>query len=178
MSPYDARLLKLAAEAKVRPPHVFHVEQAIAADPAAFDPEAFAMFAQLEPKHVLAIVAALRAGGLYPERRARRSGPNKERATRLAADFQVPKTWKDWAAVQRGWTPDVVETVAAEFVDYWHSAPNGLKLDWQATWRNSVRGSRRPSGNYVSRSAAELSPEEQRAKLVEQAEFRARVGRA
>jgi hypothetical protein len=169
----DPRLLRVAAEARVRPPHVFHCLAAIAEDPRSFDPASFALFAGLEPKHIHAIVAALDAAGLLPKRKAR----EKAQAGRLPADFAVPSTWKLWAQTERGWTPDVVETVAAEFVDYWHSAPNGTKRDWEATWRNWVRGSKRPNGAYVGREVAPLTDDAKRQRIADNAAFLARIGR-
>lgn len=54
----------------------------------------------------------------------------------------MPAEWKTWAAAQ-GATNAEVEDQAARFADYWRSIPGtkGVKLDWQATWRNWIRSS-------------------------------------
>jgi hypothetical protein len=63
----------------------------------------------------------------------------------LAADFEVPEDWIQWAVSERKWGKADAEDEAANFVDYWHAKPgkDGRKSDWPATWRNWVRNSRR-----------------------------------
>jgi hypothetical protein len=64
------------------------------------------------------------------------------RATRLPPDWQPSEILKTWASKER---PDLdISTTIAKFVDHWQAAPGskGLKLDWDATFRNWVRGER------------------------------------
>jgi uncharacterized protein YdaU (DUF1376 family) len=70
-----------------------------------------------------------------------------KRGTRLPNDWELPKEWSDWAAQQR---PELdIPLSAAKFADYWHAQPGakGLKLDWQATWRNWIRGEKTQTAN-------------------------------
>ena len=61
-------------------------------------------------------------------------------------DFKFPLEWIAWALGERHeWTERDVESVAARFIDHWHSKAgrDGRKADWQACWRNWVRVERR-----------------------------------
>ena len=75
------------------------------------------------------------------------TGAKSVRGTRLPTDFSMPADWLDWAVVDRGWQQLDATEEAAAFVDFWHAkaGANGCKLDWQATWRNWCRNSRRQS---------------------------------
>ena len=67
------------------------------------------------------------------------------KGSRLAKDWELPTEWKDWAQGDRA---DLdCQTTADTFRDYWVSKPgkDGVKLDWQATWRNWVRSQKTPS---------------------------------
>ena len=68
------------------------------------------------------------------------------RGTRLPDDWVLPKTWGEWALIEKpGWTEADVRKTAEAFSDHWHANGNhssARKLDWQATWRNWVRRSR------------------------------------
>lgn len=62
-----------------------------------------------------------------------------QRGSRLPTDWTLPDEWADWAEKER---PDLLIYKTAEsFKDFWISKPGagGVKLDWQATWRNWVR---------------------------------------
>jgi uncharacterized protein YdaU (DUF1376 family) len=62
-----------------------------------------------------------------------------QRGSRLPTDWTLPDEWADWAEKER---PDLLVYKTAEsFKDFWISKPGagGVKLDWQATWRNWVR---------------------------------------
>jgi uncharacterized protein YdaU (DUF1376 family) len=62
-----------------------------------------------------------------------------QRGSRLPTDWTLPDKWADWAEKER---PDLLIYKTAEsFKDFWISKPGagGVKLDWQATWRNWVR---------------------------------------
>jgi uncharacterized protein YdaU (DUF1376 family) len=61
------------------------------------------------------------------------------RGTRLPPDWRPSELLSAWAAKER---PDLdVDAVVAKFRDWWISKPGkgGLKLDWDATFRNWVR---------------------------------------
>lgn len=65
------------------------------------------------------------------------------RGTRLPdrehGGFQVTAAMREWAARE---VPDLdVVEATREFCDYWRAVPGqrGTKLDWVATWRNSLR---------------------------------------
>ena len=70
--------------------------------------------------------------------------PIKEnkRGSRLPSEWFVPKEMAEWATKER---PDIdVYYVAMQFKDYWISQPGqkGVKLDWDATWRNWIRNTK------------------------------------
>ena len=70
--------------------------------------------------------------------------PIKEnkRGSRLAQDWVLNKAMGDWATQER---PDLdVRQVADQFKDYWvaQAGQKGVKLDWDATWRNWVRNTK------------------------------------
>jgi len=67
---------------------------------------------------------------------------NNKRGSRLAQDWFLSKSMGDWATKER---PDLdVRQVAEQFKDYWIAQPGqkGVKLDWDATWRNWVRNTK------------------------------------
>jgi hypothetical protein len=67
--------------------------------------------------------------------------------SRLAQDWILPDDWEYWANKQR---PELnAKLVADQFKDYWIAQPGqkGLKLDWEATWRNWVRNTNAPKLN-------------------------------
>lgn len=74
-----------------------------------------------------------------PQRAA--SAAPTTRGTRLPAGWQLPRDWGQWALEQPGWTEPAVRTEGEKFRDYWAAKPgrDGVKLDWQATWRNWIR---------------------------------------
>jgi hypothetical protein len=62
-----------------------------------------------------------------------------KRGSRIDSRFEITDELRAWA---RSETPLVnVDAALPEFVDYWASVPGdrGVKLDWVATWRNSMR---------------------------------------
>ena len=69
---------------------------------------------------------------------ALRAGATR-RGTRCPDPFLVTGPMREWAAEEAPLV-DVKATTAA-FVDYWRALPGqrGVKLDWQATWRNWLR---------------------------------------
>jgi hypothetical protein len=64
----------------------------------------------------------------------------QKRATRIADDYTPNDDLISFAA-SRGFTPDQLADITAEFIDYWRgvSGAKGTKLDWDGTWRNWVR---------------------------------------
>jgi uncharacterized protein YdaU (DUF1376 family) len=64
---------------------------------------------------------------------------NSKKGSRLSPDWMLPKEWETWAKTER---PDLnIHKTAESFRDFWISkaGAGGVKLDWQATWRNWVR---------------------------------------
>jgi uncharacterized protein YdaU (DUF1376 family) len=61
------------------------------------------------------------------------------RGTRLPTDWKPNADLAEWSKSER---PDLdLRKVFAEFKDYWSSIPSskGVRLDWDATWRNWIR---------------------------------------
>ena len=61
------------------------------------------------------------------------------KGSRLSTDFELPETWTEFCQTER---PDLTpQKVFDSFKDYWvaKAGNQGVKLDWQATWRNWVR---------------------------------------
>jgi uncharacterized protein YdaU (DUF1376 family) len=66
----------------------------------------------------------------------------QQRGSRLAQDWFLSKSMGDWATKER---PDLdVRQVAEQFKDYWvaQAGQKGVKLDWDATWRNWIRNTK------------------------------------
>jgi uncharacterized protein YdaU (DUF1376 family) len=75
--------------------------------------------------------------------------PIKEnkKGSRLSQDWFLTKSMGEWASQER---PDIdVRQVAEQFKDYWIAQPGqkGVKLDWDATWRNWVRNTKAHKAN-------------------------------
>jgi len=67
-----------------------------------------------------------------------------QRGSRLPEDWTLPEDWKAWAEAERS---DLnIKSVADSFRDFWIAKPGtgGVKLDWQATWRNWIRSQSAP----------------------------------
>jgi hypothetical protein len=65
-----------------------------------------------------------------------------KRGSRLTQDWVLTNPMDQWAKQER---PDLdVRQVVEQFKDYWISQPGqkGVKLDWDATWRNWVRNTK------------------------------------
>jgi len=74
-----------------------------------------------------------------------------QRGSRLPTDWSLPDEWKAWAETER---PDLpIKTVADSFRDFWISkaGAGGVKLDWQATWRNWVRSQSAPKQAFANK---------------------------
>ena len=66
----------------------------------------------------------------------------QQRGSRLTQDWVLTNPMDEWAKQER---PDLdVRQVVEQFKDYWISQPGqkGVKLDWDATWRNWVRNTK------------------------------------
>lgn len=82
--------------------------------------------------------------------------PSAMKGSRLAADWQLPKAWGEWALNEvPGWTADHVRKVGEMFGDYWRSkaGKDAAKADWVATWRNWVRREAARNVPTISRGA-------------------------
>lgn len=92
--------------------------------------------------------------------------PTKKKATRLPADWVLPKAWGEWALNEKpDLTTDDVRLMAEMFRDHWianASRPTGKKDDWFATWRNWVRKSHPPNRAGVPRVSSEFKSAAQR----------------
>jgi len=83
--------------------------------------------------------------------------PNQEpkvktqRGSRLPDDFQMPDLWGEWCEKER---PDLIpRKVFDSFKDFWISKPGagGVKLNWEATWRNWVRSQSAPKQAFANK---------------------------
>jgi len=92
-----------------------------------------------------------------------------KKATRLPADWQLPKAWGEWALSEKPvLTVEDVRLMADMFRDHWlanASRATGKKDDWFATWRNWVRRSDAPKGNKQSVASNDQTREAARARL-------------
>ncbi|WP_425412328.1 helix-turn-helix domain-containing protein [Leisingera methylohalidivorans] len=81
----------------------------------------------------------------------KKPGKARSRGTRLPDDWVLPRGWREWA-ISEGWAENTIRLEAEKFQDYWRSAPGqkGVKLDWQATWRNWMRNSKTPKLTPIS----------------------------
>lgn len=154
----DPIWLHLAALAKVRPPHCFHLHAYMKATKGKFSVGGYATFAGLEIHHVERILAVFAEQGIASIDPITSGAPDT-RGTRLPAVFEVPAGWIKWAVDDRNWSEADTQAELAIFTDYWHAQPGqrGVKLDWLATWRNWCRNSRRPVGTPPSTHASPLS---------------------
>lgn len=83
----------------------------------------------------------------------------QKRATRLPDDWVLPKAWGDWALQHFVITVNEVKAEAASFRDYWtgKSGRGATKSDWQATWRNWIRSSKR--GYRIRQAETAIAPD-------------------
>jgi len=68
------------------------------------------------------------------------SEDSTKKGTRLLENWTLPKHWGTWA-MEQGQSMDQVRCQADKFLDYWIAIPGqrGVKINWQATWRNWIR---------------------------------------
>ena len=75
------------------------------------------------------------------------------RGSRLPANWVPNKELAEWSKAER---PDLdLRKVLEEFRDYWTSVAGskGVKLDWDATWRNWVRKQTAPKQSFAQQAA-------------------------
>ena len=75
------------------------------------------------------------------------------RGSRLPANWVPDKELAEWSKAER---PDLdLRKVLEEFRDYWTSVAGskGVKLDWDATWRNWVRKQTAPKQSFAQQAA-------------------------
>ena len=75
------------------------------------------------------------------------------RGSRLPADWKPNAELAEWSKAER---PDLdLRKVFAEFKDYWSSIPGtkGVRLDWDATWRNWARKQTAPKQSFAQQAA-------------------------
>ena len=102
------------------------------------------------------------------------------RGTRLAADFAMPADWLAWAVADRGWQQFDATEEAAAFTDFWHAkaGANGCKLDWQATWRNWCRNSRRQTNDQRNNTVGRNNGQASRGSIIRDLVAQARADEA
>jgi len=85
------------------------------------------------------VVPSSRAHAPAPAREADQAEPKPKRGTRLPADF-IPSEKSRRTILDESPALDL-RREHSRFVDYWTAAPGqrGVKLDWNATWRNWMR---------------------------------------
>lgn len=92
-----------------------------------------------EPLSTSAVPAQYRIDANQNQNQNQKKERAGTRGTRLSLT-DIPDSWSAFCRQER---PDLSpETVFAKFRDHWIAAPRGTKLDWEATWRNWVRGER------------------------------------
>lgn len=81
----------------------------------------------------------------------KKSAPIKKGKT-LDINWQLPKTWGDWAISEKPQiTPDEIRIIAEDFKDYWLANANhskSKKLDWEAAWRGWIRRQNIPTKQF------------------------------
>jgi hypothetical protein len=90
----------------------------------------------------------------YIRKREAKASPKTARGSRLSPEWFLPVEWGEWA-LSEGLAHDTIRSEAEKFKDYWtaRAGPNGVKLDWQATWRNWIRNTKdKHHGNGTSKA--------------------------
>ena len=75
-----------------------------------------------------------------------------KKGSRIGKDWTLSKPLGEWA-MEQGLTESQVRQEAEKFHDYWRGKAGaaGVKLDWQATWRNWVRKAAADRAGNVAR---------------------------
>lgn len=81
-----------------------------------------------------------------------------KKGKRLPPDWRLPADDLQWAIDNTAMTTQQIGVEAEKFRDYWHAqaGTKGVKLDWAATWRNWIRGSKAYTPRITTESAAVL----------------------
>lgn len=86
-----------------------------------------------------------------------KASSTRKRATRIAEDFEITDTMRQWAAQK---TPGIDLGLETEkFINYWvaKSGKDATKVDWAATWRNWILNAKPPQGQRMDHSARGLA---------------------
>lgn len=72
----------------------------------------------------------------------RESDDSSKKGSRLSENWTLPEPWGTWA-LKQNLLDKTIRSQADCFRDYWISVPGqrGVKLNWEATWRNWIRSS-------------------------------------
>ena len=95
----------------------------------------------LENKETAEAIASTREEKRREEKKEREANASpKKVGSRISADWALPSEWLDWA-VGQGMSAQAAQDQGERFRDYWigRAGKDGVKLDWQATWRNWIR---------------------------------------
>lgn len=87
-----------------------------------------------------------------------KNGGSPKKGTRLSKDWFPPTELVEWAKKER---PDLsIDKENERFQDYWQGVPGskGVKLDWEATWRNWIRGTKNQYPQVVPRARGSNIP--------------------
>ena len=89
---------------------------------------------------------------------ANASGGNPKRGTRLPADWRPTPEDQELMAAEYPGVKLITET--RKFADYWAGVPGakGVKLDWNATWRNWIRRAGESRGTASASPAVNGAP--------------------
>jgi len=94
------------------------------------------------------------------------------RGTCLPDDWQLPKSWGEWALQKcPDMTAEGVRHQAERFADYWHAktGKDASKADWEATWRNWIRDTKAPLRPQTGSLHTARSPPDRRSRYAEEA---------
>lgn len=69
------------------------------------------------------------------------NSPRTRKGTRLPSDWQPSPLDVATADLTKAWPPGTLDRETAKFRDFWaaKAGAGGVKIDWQATWRNWLR---------------------------------------
>lgn len=157
MKPGDGLLVELARRAGVKPPHIFHLAMYRKQLGEAFSADGYAVFAMMEVRHVVAMVAVL---DTLPAAKPRQE---RQRATRtvMLDTFVVPDEWLLAARERRFWTLDVCQTEAAKFVLH-HSGKGTMMANWRSAWLTWINAPWKENGSPTEAVAGKFEDEDAR----------------
>ena len=109
-------------------------------------PSGLPVESQTEPKETLTSNQEPITNNHKPKR-------EQQRGSRLPDKIKNIQDWVNFCQTER---PDLVfDKVYSQFRDYWIAQPGqkGVKLDWEATWRNWVRRQSAPKQSFAQQAA-------------------------